>query len=50
MNQNMKELVNGIDINWFWTKIKAMENKNTNDYIFLARDNIKKAKNEKHYT
>ena len=50
MNQNMKELVNGIDINWCWTKIKAMENKNTNDYIFLARDNIKKAKNEKHYT
>ena len=27
-----------------------MENKNTNDYIFLARDNIKKVKNEKHYT
>ena len=50
MNQNMKELVNGIDINWFWTKIKAIENKNTNDYIFLARDNIKKTKNEKHYT
>ena len=46
----MKELVNGIYIIWCRTKIKAMENKNTNDYIFLARDNIKKVKNEKHYT
>ena len=50
MNQNMKDLVNGVNINWCWTKIKAMENKNANDYIFLARDNIKKIKNEKHYT
>ena len=50
MNQNMKENINGVEINWFWTKIKAMENRNTNDYIFLARDNIKKIKNEKHYT
>ena len=50
MNQNMKENINGVEINWFWTKIKAMENKNINDYIFLARDNIKKVKNEKHYT
>ena len=46
----MKENINGVEINWFWTKIKAMENKNINDYIFLARDNIKKVKNEKHYT
>ena len=50
MNQNMKEIINGVDIIWCWTKIKAMEDKNTNDYFFLARDNIKKVKNEKHYT
>ena len=50
MNQNMKETINGIEINWCWTKLKAMESKNTNDYMFLARDNIKKIKNEKHYT
>ena len=49
MNQIMKETVNEIDVNWQWTKIKAMENIDTSDYIFLARDNVKKLKNEKHY-
>ena len=49
MNQIMKETINQINVNWQWTKIKAMENINTSDYIFLARDNVKKIKNEKHY-
>ena len=49
MEQNMKEMVNQINVNWQWTKIKAMENVDTGDYIFLARDNVKKLKNEKHY-
>ena len=45
----MKETINQINVNWQWTKIKAMENVDTSDYIFLARDNVKKLKNEKHY-
>ena len=49
MTQSMKETVNQIDLNWQWTKIKAMENIDINEYIFLARDNTKKIKNEKHY-
>ena len=49
MEQNMKETVNQISVNWQWTKIKAMENVDIGDYIFLARDNVKKLKNEKHY-
>ena len=44
----MKESINQINLNWQWTKLKAMD-VNTSDYIFLARDNVKKLKNEKHY-
>ena len=44
----MKESINQIILNWQWTKLKAMD-VNTSDYIFLARDNVKKLKNEKHY-
>ena len=49
MNQNMKETINQINVNWQWTKIKAMENIDTGDYFFIARDNVKQLKNEKHY-
>ena len=42
MEQNMKETVNQINMNWQWTKIKAMQDINIGDYIFLARDNVKK--------
>ena len=49
MEQNMKEMVNQINLNWQWTKIKAMQDINIGDYVFLARDNVKKIKNEKHY-
>ena len=45
----MKETINGVELQWQWTKIKAMEDKNVNDYIFFARDNVQKLKNEKHY-
>ena len=26
MNQTMKETINNVEIQWFWTKIKSMEN------------------------
>ena len=45
----MKETINQINVNWQWTKIKAMENIDTGDYFFIARDNVKQLKNEKHY-
>ena len=35
MEQNMKEMVNQINVNWQWTKIKAM-NVDTSDYLFIA--------------
>ena len=45
----MKETINNVNLQWQWTKIRAMEDKNVNDYIFFARDNVQKLKNEKHY-
>ena len=45
----MKETINNVNLQWQWTKLKAMEDKNVNDFIFLARDNVQKIKNEKHY-
>ena len=50
MEQNMKETVNQINMNWQWTKIKAMQDINIGDYIFLARDNVKKIKRTVGYT
>ena len=41
MEQQMKQIINEMNVTWCWTKIKAMENKSQNDYIFLARDNVK---------
>lgn len=49
MEQPMKSIICNIDVQWHWTKLKAMGNKSSNDYIFLARDNVKKTKDEKHY-
>ena len=46
----MKQIINEMNVTWCWTKIKAMENKSQTDYIFLARDNVKKSKNEKQFT